>query len=391
MPGERTRPRLSESVLLSPSDDGYLAYDLSTDRLHQLNAAAALLVECCDGAHSIDELRSALGPLVSDEAWPPYASWIDSALDSGLLVDAAFPSADGPLSSAEALAARARELRDDDRVTPAFLCQKRAAELAPDDPHMWYALGELAHIVGRRDEARAAYERYFERHPEDAEIEHILVSLRNEAAPARAPQRCIEQIYARFASFYDENMSDELEYSAPALVADALGQTLHDAGRLRILDLGCGTGLSGVPLRARARWLVGVDLSPEMIDRANERAIYDALHIAEIADWLADNEGDPYDVIVLCDMLIYFGDLRQVIVPAARRLAPGGAIAFTVERGETYPFCLTDSGRFTHHRDHVAEVAREAGLTILRLDEAVLRYEYGEPVDGLVTVLGAAS
>ena len=51
------------------------------------------------------------------------------------------------------------------------------------------------------------------------------------------------------------------------------------------------------------------------------------------------------------------------------------------------PFQLTDSGRYTHHRDHVTEVATEAGLEVSTLDEVVLRYEYGHPVIGLIVVL----
>ncbi len=43
-------------------------------------------------------------------------------------------------------------------------------------------------------------------------------------------------------------------------------------------------------------------------------------------------------------------------------------------------------GRFTHHRDHVCSVVASTGLSLLSLAEAVLRYEYGEPVTGLVAV-----
>ena len=91
-----------------------------------------------------------------------------------------------------------------------------------------------------------------------------------------------------------------------------------------------------------------------------------------------------------CDALIYFGDLRQVIVPAARRLVPGGLLAITVERGDAYPWALADSGRFTHHRDHLVEAAAAAGLSVVSVDDAVLRFEYGNPVTGLVAVFGTA-
>jgi predicted TPR repeat methyltransferase len=58
-----------------------------------------------------------------------------------------------------------------------------------------------------------------------------------------------------------------------------------------------------------------------------------------------------------------------------------------VERGETIPFQLTDSGRYTHSEIHIRDVARLAGLRVAALTEGLLRYEYGKPVSGLVTVL----
>jgi len=71
-------------------------------------------------------------------------------------------------------------------VQTAYLCGKRVVELKPDDWDAWYDLGEICQCVGRREEARGAYQKYFEAHPEDAEIEHLLVALRDDAPPPRA-------------------------------------------------------------------------------------------------------------------------------------------------------------------------------------------------------------
>jgi len=123
-----------------------------------------------------------------------------------------------------------------------------------------------------------------------------------------------------------------------------------------------------------------------MIELARARNIYDRLEVAEITRWLTENR-DNFDLIAACDCLIYFGDLRQVVIPGAKRLAPGGVLTFTIERGDRYPFRLTDTGRYTHHAQHVREVANEAGLRVARLDEAYLRMEYGEEVTGLFVAL----
>src|SRR5207247_2095445 len=94
-----------------------------------------------------------------------------------------------------------------------------------------------------------------------------------------------------------------------------------------------------------------------------------------------------FDLIAACDTLIYFGDLRQVLQSASRRLRAGATLAFTVERSEAEPFRLTDSGRYVHSDTHIREAAYDAGLDVVRIAEEILRYEYGEPVKGLVTVL----
>ena len=86
----------------------------------------------------------------------------------------------------------------------------------------------------------------------------------------------------------------------------------------------------------------------------------------------------------------YFGDLRQVLVPAAARLRAAGRVAFTVEREEGTDFRLTDSGRYIHSEAHIRDAARDAGLVIESTETAVLRYEYGEAVQALVVVLRAA-
>jgi len=108
--------------------------------------------------------------------------------------------------------------------------------------------------------------------------------------------------------------------------------------------------------------------------------------VAEITAWLDGTQAE-FDLIAACDCLVYFGDLQRVAAPTAKRLKPGGWFAFTTERGERYPFHLTDSGRYTHHPDHVREVAAKAGLIVARLEEGFLRTERGVEVTGLLGLL----
>src|SRR4029077_14746180 len=170
--------------------------------------------------------------------------------------------------SAEELTKLAKRLRERGKIQTAYLCQRRATELIPKDAHAWSELGELAHILGRRDQTRVAYEKYLELEPDDAETKHLLVALRDEPPPPRAPDECIQQLYQRFSSFYEFNVCEELAYEGPQRLYELIEAVLGDRQGLVAVALGCGSGLAGSQMKALAARITGVDLSPEMIELA---------------------------------------------------------------------------------------------------------------------------
>lgn len=346
------------------------------------NEAAALVLELRDGSDSAADICSRLVPHLDDGA-DTSTQWIPFAIGEDWLQLA---DPDRATPRPPEFSAAAAHLRNQGQVRAALVCQEYATALQPQSSSDWCALGELAHINGRRERAREAYQAYLSFEPDDAEVRQIFRALSDEVPPPRAPDEFVRQLYARFANFYDQNMREELVYQGPALISEVLEQFLGDADELDVVELGCGTGMVGRQLRSCARWLTGIDLSPDMIAQAGGSDIYDELVTAEITSWLATNQAD-YDLVVSCDTLIYFGDLRQVIIPAAEHLNPGGWIAITVEKGAVAPFSLADTGRYCHTEQHVREVAEEAGLTVVSLQEDFLRNEYGRPVTGIIALL----
>ena len=379
-------PVVNPAILLSPVESGYVAYDPINDRLHQLNPFAALLAELSDGNRSVDEIRGVVAPLMPEGKAGEVDRWIEDAVKAGFLIWAGdAQTAHRELTAAE-LYALAKRLKDNGKVQTAYLCAKRAVELNPQDWDCWYDLGDIAQSVGRRDEARNAFQTYFDSHPEDAEIEHLLVALRDDTPPPRASDRTIQQIYKGFAATYEVRMRDDLEYQGPERMSEAITSVIGNRSGLEVLDLGCGSGFAGVMLKPRAARLIGVDLSPEMLELARARNIYDTLEVGEITQWLEEHE-QSWDIIATCDCLIYFGDLHKIVAAAAKRLKPGGIFAMSMELGERYPFSLTDTGRYAHHPDHVREAAAAANLRVGAINEAFLRMEYGVPTTGLFAVL----
>ena len=103
----------------------------------------------------------------------------------------------------------------------------------------------------------------------------------------------------------------------------------------RVLDLGTGTGVVAVALAERypEAGIVGIDLSPGMIDEARRQLP------AELADRVGFEVGDAsaltasdgdFDLVVLSNMIPFFDELARV-------LAPGGTLALSFSRGADTP------------------------------------------------------
>jgi len=106
-------------------------------------------------------------------------------------------------------------------------------------------------------------------------------------------------LYARWAATYDSGFIIDSRYEyheqVAAVFADhALAQLGPDDV---VVDIGCGTGLGGVALRAHGPVIVdGLDISPEMLEQAAAKrhdgdAVYRALIEADLTEPLAIADG----------------------------------------------------------------------------------------------------
>lgn len=295
---------------------------------------------------------------------------------------------------AEALNNLGNLLREQDRLTDSVASYRRALALRPDWDEAHDNLSGalyLLHEDGRTAEAERFARLWLRDHPDHPVARHIGAAIAGLATEARASDAYVRQVFDLFANEFEAKLA-ELGYRAPALLAEALAaeglptdgsRALLDA----VLDAGCGTGLCAPFLRPYARRLVGVDLSSGMLEHARARGLYDALAEAELGAFLAGHAA-AFDLIVAADVLCYFGALDAVLARAAASLRPGGRLAFTVERldGAGVPYRVSPHGRYAHAEDHVRTGLEAAGLAVTRLSRDTLRFESGEPVEGLVVV-----
>jgi predicted TPR repeat methyltransferase len=125
-------------------------------------------------------------------------------------------------------------------------------------------------------------------------IRYSLAALGAEPSPALPPQHYIVGLFDMYAETFDRDLVDKLNYQSPRLLAQLIARSVPADARLDILDIGCGTGLMGEGLRALKRTLTGVDLSPNMLEQARRRGIYDRLIETDIVAFL-ETQTDQFD------------------------------------------------------------------------------------------------
>ncbi len=266
---------------------------------------------------------------------------------------------------------------------------RRVLELDPRSSDAYRTLGQVLESVDKREELAALAERWVQAIPDDPQAAHFRAAWTGQHAPPRASDDHVRQTFDRFAAEFDEAL-EHLDYQAPQLLHAALDAELRNAGPAQaILDAGCGTGLCGPLLRPLARRLVGVDLSPGMLDKARGRSVYDELVEAELTDYL-QRWPRTFDAIIAADTLVYFGDLAPVIAAAAAALRPGGILAFTLEHlcaaRENEKFCLEPHGRYSHAESYVRQVLAGNGLAVRSIEPAKLRRQGDRDVTGLMVL-----
>jgi predicted TPR repeat methyltransferase len=236
--------------------------------------------------------------------------------------------------------------------------------------------------------ARPCLERVLREAPGEVMARHLLSAGSGEN-PDRPVDGYVRQLFDASAATFDEELVCKLGYAIPGEMVEALNVAGVASGPWDALDLGCGTGLVGVELASYSRRLTGVDLAPNMIERARARNIYTELRCEDLMTALSENV--RYDVVTAADVFIYVGKLDHVVPAIRRALRPGGLFAFSAEAAETTAgYRLGVMGRYAHDAGYLRRLAAENGFEIELLRETRVRFEHRRPVHGWLSVWRAS-
>jgi len=149
-----------------------------------------------------------------------------------------------------------------------------------------------------------------------------------------------------------------------------------------VVDLGCGPGnLTGLLAQ---RWpdaeVIGLDSSPEMIEKARADVPGVRFEVGDLREWVSDDSGGRVDVLVSNATLQWVPGHLELLPRLVERVAPGGWLAFQVpgnfdEPSHTIRRDIAEEEPYAAHTAGVAvpdshdpatyfEVLAEAGCTV---------------------------
>ncbi|MGL4198343.1 MAG: methyltransferase domain-containing protein [Allorhizobium sp.] len=245
--------------------------------------------------------------------------------------------------------------------------------------------------AGDIDAAVKAYEEVLAIDPDDHGGASVrIAALGRGEAPPKAPDAYVETLFDQHAEAFEDILVEQLGYTVPMMVRQRL-QALGLGPFKRLLDLGCGTGLTGGALRDMVDDMTGIDISEKMVEIAHEKDLYETLYVAELEDFLEDNDDEAFDLVTATDVLPYLGALEPLFFGAAENMTDGGIFVFSSETRPAdvmadRPFKVGPHQRFIHAETYVRERLTATGFELIEITDINVRMQDGEPSPGHLVV-----
>lgn len=284
-------------------------------------------------------------------------------------------------SFADAYSNRGNLLRDLKRFDEALECYSKAIEIKPNYVDAFYNRGIVLTELHRLDDAINSYKQVLLMDPNSTQANFALAALGVGDVPEIMPKENVVLLFDSYSDNFDASLVDNLDYKGPQIL---LNQYLRRSGNKvdKLLDLGCGTGLSGEAFSFLANTMVGVDLSEGMLSKAKLKNIYFNLVCSDIVNFLEIDEPKKYDLILCADTITYIGNLVHLFKNIKLSLKENGFFSFTIENSSSERYELKITKRYGHSISYIRYLSELFGLSIVEIREFNLRKEQGSYISG---------
>jgi len=141
----------------------------------------------------------------------------------------------------------------------------------------------------------------------------------------------MQAFYSNWADEYDAQLEDELNYLAPAKTAALFMRYATDRAA-KILDIGCGTGLTSVDLAGAGYLHIdGLDFSEAMLQKARGRNFFLSLIEADLNQPLKIADGE-YDAAISSGTFTHGHIGAAPLDEIFRIIKPGGYLVCTIHQ-----------------------------------------------------------
>jgi predicted TPR repeat methyltransferase len=270
----------------------------------------------------------------------------------------------------------------------AIKCYEKVIALNPNYAEAHFNLGSTLRELGKLEAAIKSFETALIINPNYDEAKHFLNGLIGYTSKA-PPREYVENLFDGFAEKFNDSLLNKLEYNLPFLVNEIiLNLSVERKIFDKVIDLGCGTGLSGKGLKALSGNLTGIDLSEKMIAKAKKLNIYDSLIVGDIVEILSSSKS-KYDLLIALDVLIYIGEVKALFKAVRSCCNINAFFIFSVETKIGDGYSLLKTARYSHSENYILNSASE-DFNLIESQEIKLRKEKEGWVLGKIYIFQAS-
>jgi len=175
-------------------------------------------------------------------------------------------------------------------------------------------------------------------------------------------------------SHFDKKAKDwdngSVRVNGAKVIADAISKEIKLHDTMEILDFGVGTGLLGFEIAKSVQKVYGVDTSPKMLEKLEEKNTKD-LHITPLCqDIVKEPLSQNFDGVVSSMTLHHVENLKDFFTTIHSNLEKNGFIAIADLESEDGTFHSDNSGvfHFGFDNENLIHIVQECGFKNIKVN-----------------------